>query len=87
MSHFARDLLRATRPGDAAPDDRVKVLVALRSKGEAVRRRLEELGLSVETALRDKLIGSIAGRDLDRLRADPDVLEVETSVPLKPTAR
>ena len=81
------DHLRDTRPDAAGRSGRVKVLVALRRTDVTVRKRLEQIGLSVETALTTKLIGSIEGGALERLRADPDVAEVEASAMLKPTSR
>lgn len=39
--------------------------------------RLESVGLSVENALNNELIGNIASQNLSELRKDPDVIEVE----------
>ena len=41
--------------------------------------RLESLGLNVDTALENELIGTISTAQLVLLKADPDVSEVEVS--------
>lgn len=89
MSMNPSDLLRAMRPDGAGGQERIKVLVALRrdAADPACRDRLQRLGLAVDGAVRNKLVGSIPAAQLDALRADPDVAEVEPSVPLRPHSR
>jgi hypothetical protein len=83
-----RDLLRATKPGDARPPGggRVQVLAALNVPGPDAdtRRRLEGLGLHIEQVIGNKLVGTAPAEALDALRKDPAVAEVETSVRLGP---
>lgn len=86
-------VLRATRPGDARPagappEARLKVLAALNTPrlDDPTRVRLERAGLSVDRVIGNKVIGTAAPADLDAVRADPAVAEVETSMPLRPHA-
>jgi len=87
MSFEPRDFLRATRPGDAQPTGgRVKVLAAL-NRGELdgpSRKRLEALGMSIDAVISNKIVGSLPAGNLQALRADPIIAEVQTSVPLHP---
>jgi hypothetical protein len=46
-------------------------------------KRLQALGLKVKETIGNKIIGSVEPNRLEQLRADPDVLDVETSVPLE----
>ena len=88
MSLNPRDVLRATRPGGPTGSGPVKVLVALRcaAADDDVRRRLEGLGMKIDAAVRNKVVGSVPATALDALRADPDVAEVEVSTALRPHA-
>lgn len=63
----------------------VRVLVELKGSklDDDSVKRLEALGLQVKETIGTKIIGSLDPSRLDKLRADPDVLEVEVSVPLE----
>ena len=82
-----RNLLRSTRPGDARPGGggQVQVLIALKTAklSSAARERLTALGLSIERITDNKLVASLHSDVIEALRADPDVAEVETAMPLK----
>jgi hypothetical protein len=85
MKRSPRDLLRGSRPGAATPGP-TSVIVAVRPEPsvEAVAARLHALGLVVDRTIGDKIVGTIEGDRLGELRADPAVMEVETSVRLRP---
>ena len=85
MTRSPRDLLRGSRPGHAAAAGRIGVIVALRPGHEAaaVLSRLRTLGLEVERTVGDKIVGTLDGAAVERLRGDPGVAEVETSVRLR----
>jgi hypothetical protein len=89
MTRTPRDLLRASRPGRAASGGSVGVIVAVRAGEERaqVLERLRACGLQVERTVGDKIIGAIDGAQVERLRADPAVAEVETSVRVRPHSR
>jgi hypothetical protein len=90
MTRSPRDLLRGSRPGRAgATGVGVGVIVAVRPEAPPadVLARLKALGLQVERTVGDKIIGTIDGAGVERLRADPAVDAVETSVRLRPHAR
>jgi hypothetical protein len=89
MKRTPRELLRASRPGRAAAEGSAGVIVALKpgSSAESILPRLQSLGLEVERTVGDKVVGRIAGGKLEDLRADPAVVEVETSARLRPHRR
>jgi hypothetical protein len=90
MSLTPREILRATRPGDARPKgpEPVNVLIALNQPrpDQACRDRLTGIGLSIKSVVDNKIVGTIPATRVDELKADPCVAEVETSVALRPHA-
>jgi hypothetical protein len=89
VTRSPRDILRGSRPGRAAAAGTTGVIVAVRPGAEPseVLARLRGLGLQVERTVGDKVIGRIEGANVDRLRADPAVDAVETSVRVRPHSR
>ena len=89
MTRSPRDLLRGSRPGRARAAGPTGVIVAVRPDAPPaeVLARLRALGLQVERTVGDKIIGTIDGAGVERLRADPAVDAVETSVRLRPHSR
>ena len=66
--------------------DTVKVLVSLNaSPDDSCLAGLQDIGLTVKSVERNKLIGEIASKNLSKLEKHANVLEVERSVKLKPT--
>lgn len=80
------DILRKTRPDGSGNEGPVSVLIALNipALDDAVRRRLEAIGLQVRSATANKLVGTIDARKLADLRKDVAIREVEVAQRLKP---
>ncbi len=63
----------------------IRVLLELKVPGSDAecQKRLQALGLKVSEIIGNKIIGSVDPNRLDQLRSDPDVIDVEISVPLE----
>lgn len=71
-----------------APSTPVQVLVdlATRTVEPGCLGHLEDLGLTVDQVIGNKVLGTIAGENLSALRDDSAVAEVEISAQLQPHA-
>ena len=84
-----KTLAEAFKAERSGGPDNVKVLVALRAAApeQECLSRLQNLGLRIEHVVHNKLYGTVARHNIPALRNDPDVLDLEESVPLKRTPR
>ncbi len=81
-----KSILRGSGYDLGSPEDSVRVLVELKSDkpGEDCRERLTKLGLDVQRIMGKTILGSIERGRIPALQGDPEVGQVELSVPLKP---
>jgi hypothetical protein len=84
MSADLEKILRSQQAGGTPATVKVLVALAQAKPSQALLGRLERLGLTVESAVGNKLTGSIPRDRLAALRRDSDVSEVEESVRLGP---
>ena len=64
--------------------DEVKIMLELHTPfGESEREQLQQVGLSIDWGAMNKVIGSIAAENLDKLQTLSIVRAVETSVRLE----
>jgi hypothetical protein len=81
-----RRILNETSPDPSRRRGVVKVLVDLNvfEPDEECISRLQEMGLTINRIIKNKIIGTIHSDRLAALKADFQVNEVELSVPLEP---
>lgn len=85
MALDLKQILEDSPLGVARSKGPVRVLLELKGPqldAECVKR-LEALGLKVRETIGNKIFGSVDPNCLDKLRADPDVLDIEVSAPLE----
>lgn len=62
----------------------IDILVALKSHpDEFILRKLADLGFKLRSSVGNKLTGSIMSENINLLKAYPEVLDVEFSMPVK----
>jgi hypothetical protein len=86
MPRDLKSILRGSGYDLGSPQDSVRVLVELKGNepGEDWRERLTNLGLDVHRVVGKTILGSIQRGRIPALKDDPDVGQVELSVPLRP---
>ncbi len=85
MAPSLKQILENSPLGVPRSEGPIRVLIELKARVPDAKcmKRLQALGLKVKETIGNKIIGSVEPNRLEQLRADPDVLDVETSVPLE----